>query len=252
MVSNISEVVALEAFAESFGGSVVVSVELSEARLAYEAAAQRLRDALVRKAAMKGRVEKMERARGAAQEDAAGARQKWSNLLRESDGVLTREVQKLRATERGSLNLMEEYEAMQQEMAAPLASLELEVAALADLNMTSHNRVVRQAAQDAFTALMERMGSFITTAYLLSKRAETAPLPSRNRPSEEALESDFLQSIRREIQSRADSVASLVTEAIGVSKLELEGVDMELVKSPARRSMLSRQVDAQSKLSVGG
>jgi len=76
-----------------------------------------------------GKIETMQHARQAAQADADTAREKWREKLREGDGTLTREVQKLRVAERSSL--AEEYASFKGEIAKDVPRVELEAADLA-------------------------------------------------------------------------------------------------------------------------
>lgn len=222
------------------------SVGIVENRAAYEVKAQELRDAVARKAAMVGRLETMTRAQHAAQAEAEAVRKQWSTKLRDSDGVLSREIQKLRVAERSALSLVEEYQAMQQEMKPQLASHELSVADLAHQCIAHRNSVVRVAADDAYLDLMAQAGGLIATAYSLYRIANTAEIVMRTRPSDEQLEAAFLAKIGRDLTARMSGVGESVKRAIGTSSLALDGVDMGLVNSPARRSMLVKQASATS------
>ncbi|WP_235642911.1 MULTISPECIES: hypothetical protein [Stenotrophomonas] len=59
----------------------------------------------------------------------------------DSDGTLTRDIQKLRANERSALSLAEEYEAMEGEIAAELPRLELELAEVAKDCLSAKNAI---------------------------------------------------------------------------------------------------------------
>ncbi len=111
--------------------TTAASEDIAEKRAAYEIKAQELREAIARKIAMIERVKTIVRAEQAAKADAEAARQQWSAKLRDSDGALSRDIQKLRVTERSALSLMDEYQEMQQELSPMLASHDLNVAGIA-------------------------------------------------------------------------------------------------------------------------
>lgn len=220
------------------------SVQIDEKRAAYEIRAQELREAVARKAAMVGRVETMARAEQAAQAEAAAARQQWSEKLRGSDGVMTREIQKLRVAERSALSLVEEYHVLQKELAPTLAGLELEVARLADNCFKSRSEVVLVVAEDAYAALMTKVGNLMATAAELQRIAEVLTVDRNSRGSDDEIRAAFLAKVGRDLKTRDVSTDS-VNEAIGISTLDLDGVDMQLVNSPVRRSILQRQAKAE-------
>lgn len=114
---------------------------VSENRRRLNELAQQLASVVQRKRVLVGKVDTMQRAKQAAQGDAAAARQQWSAKLRDSDGTLTRDIQKLRANERSALSLAEEYEAMEGEIAAELPRLELELAEVAKDCLSAKNAI---------------------------------------------------------------------------------------------------------------
>lgn len=127
-----------------------------ELRARYKAAAQALSEALGRKRAMIERAATMARAGEAAQAQANATCERYRRLLRQADGELTREIQKLRASERSSLALVEEYAATRQEIATQIVSMELEVAELAEKGIHRRNRMVDPAAREAFDSMIDR------------------------------------------------------------------------------------------------
>ncbi|CAD7726452.1 hypothetical protein LMG31884_39640 [Xanthomonas hydrangeae] len=210
-----------------------------DVRARYEAAAQALSEALARKKVMADRATTMSRAGDAAQVEADTVQQLWRGLLRDADGTLTREVQKLRAAERSALTLVEEYAAMHQEIRAQMDGMELEVAELAARGIGLRDEVLEVASREAFDTLMAKAGDTMAVAYELHRCAVSSSTMVRMQPSDEQLLADFLHRIGQQINARCDAVGELVGEAIGAQKLELDGVDMALARSPLRRSMLN-------------
>ncbi|WP_253254414.1 hypothetical protein [Xanthomonas arboricola] len=215
---------------------------LEQARIKFENASQSLRDALSRKSAMKERAATMVRARDAAEAEATAARQQWSALLRDADGVLTRDVQKLRAAERSALTLVEEYVAMQQEIQSLLAAAEIEVAELAEKSIDLHDAVVRLASGEAFSLMMAQSGSAIATAFVLFRQAENAKMPVRSHLSDDELRSMFLHQLGTKMDAYMQVASDSVRDVIGVPRLMFDGVDMELARSPARRAQLKQKI----------
>lgn len=79
----------------------------TEQRARLSDLAERLGEAVRVKRSAVGKIDTIQRARQAAQADAGAARDKWREKLREGDGTLTREVQKLCLAERSALSLAE-------------------------------------------------------------------------------------------------------------------------------------------------
>ncbi|ARV24837.1 hypothetical protein ABFO19_19975 [Xanthomonas citri pv. glycines] len=233
--------------ATNAGEALPILSRLEQARMKFEDASQALRDGLSRKSAMKERAATMARARDAAEAEATAARQQWSALLRDADGVLTRDVQKLRAAERSALTLVEEYVLMQQEIQSLLAVVEIEVAELAEKSIDLHDAVVRLASGEAFSLMMAQSGDAIATAFVLFRRAENARVLARSRLSDDELRSMFLHQLGANLDAHMQAAEDSAKGIIGVPALELGGVDMELARSPARRSHL-RQEMAMSKI----
>ncbi|QOY23802.1 hypothetical protein FYK61_01935 [Xanthomonas citri] len=196
---------------------------------------------------MSERAATMARAGEAAQAEADAARSQWRELLRDTNGLLTREIHKLRAAERSALTLVEEYAAMQQEIQGQVSGMELEVAELADEGIRLRDRVLNAAASQSFDAMIDVAGDAIATAYVLHRRATLEPLQVRVRPSDEQVLGEFLHLLGKKMQERMGVVAGTVAEAVGAPELELVGVDMMLAGSPARRAALRCRVEnAQS------
>ncbi|WP_228441980.1 hypothetical protein [Xanthomonas campestris] len=215
-----------------------------EVRARYEAAARALSEALGRKRAMIERAATMARAGEAAQAQANAACERYRGLLRQAGGELTREIQKLRASERSSLALVEEHAAMRQEIATQIVSMELEVAELAEKGIDLRNSVLELASREAFDALMAQAGDAMATAYVLHRRAALSPLLARIRPSDDQVFTGFLHQLGQQIKMRSNTVNEAVAEVIGVQGLELDGVDMSLAASPARRANQRRTLQS--------
>ncbi|MCL1552490.1 hypothetical protein [Xanthomonas nasturtii] len=239
MTSN--QVTSQDASTEA-GKALPSAPRLDHVRANFEDAAQALRDAVNRKSAMKERAATMARARDAAESEASVARQQWSALLRDADGVLTRDIQKLRAAERSALTLVEEYAAMQQEIESLLAAMDLEIAELAGTSIDLHDTVVRLASGEAFSRLMAQSGDAIAAAFVLFKRTEDARVLVRSRLSDDELRSMFLHQLGTTMDAHMQAADDSVRSIIGVPALDLAGVDMALARSPARRSQLRQEM----------
>lgn len=228
------------------GQAVPTPTTPGEVRARYEAAAHALGEALERKRAMSERATKMARAGEAAQAQVNAVREQYRQLLRQTDGELTREIQKLRATERSSLTLVEEYAEMQHEIQVQVKGMELEVAELASTCMELRSRVLGLASQEAFDALMAQAGDAMAAAYVLHRRATLSAMLVKMRPSDDQVLAGFVHKLERQIKERVGLVGEQAAGATGVKELELDGVDMELAWSPARRLMLRRSQAADA------
>ncbi|WP_306432056.1 hypothetical protein [Xanthomonas hortorum] len=198
-------------------------------RVADEAAAQTLDEALARKKALTERVATMTRAREAAQAEADAARQQWSGLLREADGTLTRNIQKLRAAETSALALVEEYAAMRLEIGTQITVMEVTVAELAE--------VIELSSREAFTAMVENVGNEVARAFVLYKRAATVTSGGAM-ASDKEVRAAFLEQLGRQVDKRVATVTDTLAQCGDVKALELASVDMGLVSSPIRRAQL--------------
>lgn len=210
--------------------------------------AQQLASAVQRKLALVGKVDTMQRAKQAAQSDAAAARKLWSAKLRDSDGTLTRDIQKLRANERSALSLSEEYEAMESEIAAELPRLELDLAEAADRCLSTTQGVIRDAASQTYEQLLAQAGDSLAVAFALFSEAENAGVGYRQSASADELFSRFFDRLGKAVRHRLNDVAvtDQVAQRLALPPVDLSTVDMELVRSPARRSQLQAQISAGS------
>ena len=229
---------------QSTEGSEAASV--SENRQQLNELAQQLASVVQRKRALVGKVDTMQRAKQAAQGDAAAARQQWSAKLRESDGTLTRDIQKLRANERSALSLAEEYEAMEGEIAAELPRLELELAKTAHSCINVRHGVIEEVAEQVYTQLLEQIGDHLAVAFKLFSLAENAGVAPLQAKGTDELASTFFHRLGGEARCRleSDTVIDQVKQWLALPLMDLSAVDMELVRSPARRSQLSAQISA--------
>lgn len=220
---------------------------VSENRRRLNELAQQLASAVQRKRALVGKVDTMQRAKQAAQGDAAAARQQWGAKLRQSDGTLTRDIQKLRANERSALSLAEEYEAMEGEIAAELPRLELELAEAADRCLSTTNGVIREAASQAYGQLLEQAGDSLAVAFALFSRAENAGVNHRQAASADELASAFFGNLCNAVRHRLDdaTVTEQVAERLALPPMDMSEVDMQLAGSTAARIRRRVELNAE-------
>ncbi|HFF2843293.1 TPA: hypothetical protein ACGCEE_001032 [Stenotrophomonas maltophilia] len=225
-------------------GSEVAPV--SENRQRLNELAQQLASAVQRKRALVAKVDTLQRAKLAAQGDAVAARQQWSAKLRDADGNLTRDIQKLRANESSALSLAEEYVAMEDEIAAELPKLELELAEVADRYLSTAEGVTSDAAGQAYEQLLAQAGDSLAVAFALFSKAENGGVHYRQSASADELASKFFGRLGYAVRHRLNdsSVTDLVAQRLALPLLDLSAVDMGLVRSPARRSQLQAQISA--------
>ncbi|AKU51160.1 hypothetical protein VB145_20115 [Xanthomonas arboricola] len=221
--------------------AVTIAAESCPVRSAYEGAAQALNEALARKKALTERAATMTRARDAAQAEANSARQQWSGLLREADGTLTRDIQKLRAAETSALTLVEEYAAMSQEIGMQITAMEVTVAELAEVAIGKRSAVTELASREAFDAMVENVGDEVAHALVLYKRAATVS-SAGSMASDSEVRSAFLEQLGRYVDKRMEAMNDKVTQAEVMGKLELNGVDMSLIGRPLRRAQLQQSI----------
>ncbi|NIJ86139.1 hypothetical protein [Xanthomonas arboricola] len=217
--------------------AVTIAAESCPVRAAYDDAAQALHEALARKKALTERAATMTHARDAAQAEANAARQQWSGLLREADGTLTRDIQKLRAAETSALTLVEEYAAMRQEIGVQITAMEVTVAELAEVAIGKRSAVIELASREAFDAMVENVGGEVSRAFVLYKHAAAVSLGG-TMASDTEVQAAFLEQLGRQVNKRIAATAGNELQLIDVYKLELTGVDMGLVTSPLRRAQL--------------
>lgn len=243
-MSNNQDNTNAAALAVTAADATETQVQASENRRLLEACARKLADASQRKQALAGKISKMKRAQQAAQADAAEAKAKWAAKLRESDGELTRDIQKLRANERAAFSLVEEYEVMAGEIAAELPRLELELAEVANQCFSARDAVAREAASLAYEQLLVQAGDSLATAFALFAEAENAGKSPRQASDTNALTSHFFERLVTEVSRRLDSAAvtELVEQRLALPAMELDAVDLELARSPSKRAILKRQV----------
>lgn len=219
---------------------------VSASRQLLNELAQQLANTVQRKRALAGKVDTMQRAKQAAQCDAVAARQQWGAKLRDSDGTLTREIQKLRANERSAVSLAEEYEAMEGEIAAEMPRLELELAEAADRCLRATSRVISEAANQAYGQFIDQAGDSLAVTFALFAKAENADVGYRQSASADELASKFVGRLCNAMRHRLDdpAAANQVAERLALPPMDLSAVDMDLVRSPARRSQLRAQISA--------
>lgn len=220
---------------------------VSENRRRLNELAQQLASVVQRKRVLVGKVDTMQRAKQAAQGDAAAARQQWSAKLRDSDGTLTRDIQKLRANERSALSLAEEYEAMEGEIAAELPRLELELAEVAKDCLSAKNAIASEAASQAYGQLLEQVIDSLAVAFALFSLAENAGVDNRQSASAEELASRFFVRLGNAVRSRMDdaTVTEQVAERLALPPMDMSEVDMQLAGSVAARIRRRVELNAE-------
>lgn len=216
----------------------------SERRARLRDLAEELGEAVQAKRSVVGKIETMQRARQAAQADADAARAKWREKLREGDGTLTREVQKLRVAERSALSLAEEYASFEEEIAKDVPRVELEAVDLASKSISLRSAVIQEAAQQLYDETLMQVTDSLALAFEVFCRAENFGLPSRQKSTLDELAGQFFLRINRHICSRLNdaSVDEQVDTYLALPELDLRDVDMDIVRSPARLGMLRKQV----------
>lgn len=222
---------------------------ISEQRLRMSELAAQLTGATERKRALRGKVGTMCRARQAAQSDAQAARQQWSAKLRDSDGMLTRDIQKLRANERSALSLAEEYEAMEAEMAAEQPRLDLELALIAKDCIEVKGYVAADAATGAYDRLLEQFGTPLAVAFELFSVAERANKQFRDPLDQDELAARFFGrlSIDARRRTKVAALSEEVDSLLALPPMDMSEVDMKLAGSASARSMLQARINAGSR-----
>ena len=201
-----------------------------------------------RKGALRSKVDKMSRAREAAQGDAQAARQQWSAKLRDSDGTLTRDIQKLRSNERSSMSLAEEYGAMEAEIAAELPRLDLDLAEAANRCILAQGEVFAEAAELAYAQLLAEFGDRLAVAFSLFEKAENVGVDYRQGTTSDDLADRFFGRLKRVARDRLSdaAVTGQVAERLAMPPMDMSAVDMQLLKSATRRNMLRKKLSAGS------
>ncbi|NIK64384.1 hypothetical protein [Xanthomonas cannabis] len=210
-------------------------------RATYAEAAQALNEALARKRGLTERAATMTRARAAAQSEADTARQQWRGLLREAEGSLTRDIQKLRAAEASALTLVEEYGAMHQEIGMQVMAMEVSIAELAELAIGKRNEVIELVSREAFAEMVAEVGDVVARALVLYKNAASV-MPGCEIASEREVRAAFLEQLGRQVDKRVAVVAQTVVKASGIQQLELTGVNKSLIASPIQRALTKQKV----------
>lgn len=215
----------------------------SEQRARLSDLAEKLGDAVQVKRSVVGKIETMQRARQAAQADADAARAKWREKLREGDSTLTHEVQKLRVAERSALSLAEEYTAFEEEIAKDVPRFELDAADLASKCISLRSAVIQEAAQQLYDETLMQVTDSLALAFEVFCRAENSGLPSRQKSTVDELAGQFFWRINRHICSRVNdaSVDEQAEAYLALPQLDLQDVDMDIVRSPARREILRKE-----------
>lgn len=216
----------------------------SEQRVRLSDLAEKLGQAVQVKRSVVGKIETMQRARQAAQADADAARAKWREKLREGDGTLTREVQKLRVVERSALSLVEEYASFEEEIAKDVPRVELEAVDLASKCISLRSAVIQEAAQQLYDETLMQVTDSLALAFKLFCRAANSGIPYRQQSTVDELAGQFFGRINRHICQRLDDVpvGEQVDTYLALPELDLREVDMDIVLSPVRFGKLRDHV----------
>jgi len=210
--------------------------------------AETLAEAVDSKRRTMGTVEKMQRAKQAAQGDADAARLKWREKLRDGDGTITREVQKLRVAERSALSLVEEYEVLEAEVTTGLAALELQAADAAADCVSATGAAVREAADQAYAEALKQAGEALALAFNLYCTAENANQTFNSKHSIDGLSKAFFDRLGNDVWHSypSEQVKDQVKVYMDLPPIDLQGVDIALVNSPTRRMQLRQKIKAES------
>ena len=217
----------------------------SERRSRLRDLAEEFGEAVQVKRSVVDKIETMQRARQASQADADAAREKWREKLREGNGTLTREVQKLRVAERSALSLAEEYASFEEEIAKDVPRVELEAADLASKCISLRSAVIQDAAQQLYDETLMQVTGSLALAFEVFCRAENSGLPSRQKSTVDELAGQFFWRINWHICRRLDevSVNDQLDAYLALPHFDLQDVDMDIVRSPARREMLKKELN---------
>lgn len=211
--------------------------------LEYEAAAEAARNAIATMTSVRQRMDDLKQRKAAACADAESARSRWSRLLRESGGVLTTDLEDLRASERSSLSLADEYQAMHGELETSLMSSEATAAGLAAAAIGKRGTAVSAAAEDVFNDLLQYAGAHFKRVYLLFERADADTVPARQRRTDEEVLMEFVSRLAASILQKPSPAAQQTYDSIGISELKIDDIPGALIHSPTRRSMLMRAAE---------
>lgn len=217
----------------------------------FRGAVQRMNLARDAMHACRGKVQTMEKARKAAQADADEARAQWRGLLREGNGTLCKEGQRLRAAERSAYTLQEEYEQIINEMQPVLLARNLELAQVAKECIAFNAAAAKEAAEVAMAEIVAAHGPAIRRAMELRKRALYAgergkPVNQRewgglSDKSEKDAGSHFMWLLEKELL-KLDPAHHESDEIT----LDLSDVDMELAMSTAKMAQARAHIERAS------
>lgn len=202
--------------------------------------------------ACKSKLQTMEKAMQAAQADADEARAKWRGLLRDGDGTINKEGQRLRAAERSAYTLQEEYREIIHEMQPILAARNLELAEVANACISCRSTAAEEAARAALSEIVAGHGAAILRAMELNAKAlyaGEAQKPANLREwgslsgkGENEARSHFMFLLEKELLKLEPAAAESDAMAI-----DLSDVDMQLVHSHAKRAQIKRFIAGELK-----
>lgn len=220
----------------------------SALREEFEGLARRLAESSEQRRNFIAKIGTMRQSQRAAQGEAEAARVQWAAKLRESHGTLTRGIQKLRATERSALSLVEEYRDIATELESELPRIDLELAAIASDAIQSRNAIVKEAATEAYDQLLVQAGDAVAMALRLFSMAENAGVLQRMTKDQGELAREFFGRLNVDVCRRLAeaSVAMQAEQRLQLPPLDLSDVDRELIDSPAARGRRQRELRAGS------
>lgn len=214
--------------------------ELERSRSDFEASAEETRHAISRVSACLERVADMRKKQACAIADADAFKAQWSMMLRETDGVLTKDLQDLRSAERDARALAEELALIGLEAERSVEELSISAATSASKSVALRRVVLRLVADEALANLLAKFTGDLQRAYSLFRRCEVESRTRRDRPDEGELLNAFATRVTASLALASSDFDGGLNAAMGVSELDLTGIDLELMSSPAKRSLLAR------------
>lgn len=185
--------------------------ELNTARAAFEATTVEMHS--------------VEKHQQAAEAEAANAREAWRGLLRDSNGVITKEIHKARAGERSAYTLVEEYGEFLGELKRQHTAQELEVAEKFLPYAATGEKLRDMIAEIAF---QKAMADYAATLAVVQRLMEIAD------PSENAMD-HFFHRLKNAMKLHAEHATQETEACIAATRLDRHLVNHTLVNSQIER-----------------
>lgn len=211
----------------------------------FESSAEETRRAIHRVNTSLERISSLKAREGSAIAEADRLRMQWSKLLRETDGVLTKELQDLRSAEREARSLAEELALIGLEAQKSMEELRIDAATSASKSAALRRVVLSLVTDRVLDDLSKKLAPDLQRAYSLFRRREIESRTRRDRPDDSALLVAFAARFTAQLRQYSSDSDKDLNAAMGLSELDLTGIDPDLMNSPARRSLLSRQAACQ-------